>query len=275
MGSVFPRAGLLQWLAWVHRSWTWFQTASRPWVTHAHQIPGPCPWLSRLISPFSVWTVVETASRIQYTFQIAPRASSIFGHSLLSSRLGWPEWLVRVVQRGAWASEHSYIKIISWAIWVYRNRLSLSLWSHSPPFPPSFIPCRPCWLLGSCNPSMVLLQGFCKLSSLAGMVLALVTWLAHAFHLVPSSDIASQKSPWTTLYKITPLSHHIPISCSIFLFYMPFICSPLQKGSWNRVSITIGLCGLVSSKLVSSASESPWLLTDYTYHWMNEWADDK
>lgn len=38
---------------------------------------------------------------------------SIFGHSLLSSRLGWAEWLVPSVQRVAWASEHSYIKIIS------------------------------------------------------------------------------------------------------------------------------------------------------------------
>ena len=190
MGSVFPRAGLLQWLAWVHRSWTWFQTASRPWVTHAHQIPGPCPWLSRLISPFSVWIVVETASRIQYTFQIAPRASSIFGHSLLSSRLGWPEWLVPSVQRGAWASEHSYIKIISWAIWVYKNRLSLSLWSQSPPFPPSFIPCRPCWtpwvLQSKHGPTSGLLQAFfsrwngSRLSHMAGSRISLSSFLGYS-----------------------------------------------------------------------------------------------
>lgn len=241
-GSMFPRAGLLQWLAWGHRSWTWFQTASRPSITHAHQIPGPCPWISRLIPLFSVWIVV-TASRIQYTFQIAPKASSIFGHSLLSSRLGWAEWLVPSVQRVAWASEHSYIKII-WATWVYGNRLSLSLWHHPPPFLPSFIPLRPRWPQGSCNLSMVLLQSCCKLFSLARMVLALVTWLAHSLLLVLSSDTASQMSPQTTLYKLTSLSHCTPISCSIFLLYMPFIYSPLQKGSWDRGVIKVGLCGL-------------------------------
>ena len=95
-------------------------------------------------------------------------------------------------------------------------------------------------------------SSFCKLSSLAGMVLALVTWLAHSLHLVLSSDIALQKSPRTTLYKLTSLSHSTPISCSIFLFYMPFIYSHLQKGSWDRGFIKIGLCGLYTKPCILS-----------------------
>lgn len=136
----------------------------------------------------------------------------------------------------------------------------MSLWEQvqfvsltSSPTIPTFLHSTQAMLApGVLQSSMVLLQSFCKLSSLAGMVLALVTWLAHSLHLVLSSDIASQKSPRTTLYKLTSLPHCTPISCPIFLFYMPFIYSPLQKGSWDRGFIRIGLCGLYTKPCILS-----------------------
>lgn len=143
------------------------------------------------------------ASRLQPTLQITPRAPCGFGHSLLNSSLGWPEWQAPSVQRVSWAQTLPNLD----------NLLShTSLSDQSLGYLPhlicyhSHLPSFRSGHAGSCESRtrqrMRPFQGFCTCSSQAGMVLSLVKWLFPSLYLVLCLNTTpSQKSSLTTFIK--------------------------------------------------------------------------